>query len=127
MAPEVQGIGRLTNSVKQVTLADNTSAATTTTLEYPIGSGTLGKSIKINYKMERGALTRVGTFSMSVNASTVAFHDDFVENSTTVGVTLTAAIDREDSTATDKTVIVKFTSTSTGTAITMDAEATQLV
>ncbi len=127
MAPEVQGIGRLTNSVKQVTLADNTSAATTTTLEYPIGSGTLGKSIKINYKMERGALTRVGTFSISVNASTVAFHDDFVENSTTVGVTLTAAIDREDSTSTDKTVIVKFTSTSTGTAITMDAEATQLV
>ncbi len=127
MAPEVQGIGRLTNSVKQVTLADNTSAATSTTLEYPIGSGTLGKSIKINYKMERGALTRVGTFSISVNASTVAFHDDFVENSTTVGVTLTAAIDREDSTSTDKTVIVKFTSTSTGTAITMDAEATQLV
>ena len=127
MAPEVQGIGRLTNSVKQVTLANDTSAATTTTLEYPIGSGTLGKSITINYKMERGALTRVGTFCISVNASTVAYHDDFVENSTTVGVELSAAIDRQDSTSTDKTVIVKFTSTATGTAITMDAEATQLV
>ena len=77
--------------------------------------------------MERGALTRVGTFCISVNASTVAYHDDFVENSTTVGVELSAAIDRQDSTSTDKTVIVKFTSTATGTAITMDAEATQLV
>ena len=30
MAPEVQGIGKLTNAIKQVTLTDNTSAATTT-------------------------------------------------------------------------------------------------
>jgi len=127
MAPEVQGIGRLTNSVKQVTLANNTGPAATTTIEFPVGSGTLGKSIVLNYKMERGALLRTGQFCISVNASTVAYHDDFIENSTTVGVTLSAVIDREDSTATDKSVIVKFTTTNSTSDVTMDVESTQLV
>jgi hypothetical protein len=62
-----------------------------------------------------------------VNASTVAYHDDFIENSTTVGVTLSAVIDREDSTATDKSVIVKFTTTNSTSDVTMDVESTQLV
>ena len=127
MAPEVQGIGKLTNAIKQVTLTDNTSAATTTTLEYPAGSGALGKSITLNYKIERGSTLRVGQFVISVSTNGVAYDDTYTESNGDAGVTLTAVIGREDSTSTDQTVIVKYTTTSTGSNATMDVESSQLV
>ena len=127
MAPEVQGIGKLTNAIKQVTLTDNTSAATTTTLEYPAGSGALGKSITLNYKIERGSTLRVGQFVISVSTNGVAYDDTYTESNGDAGVTLTAVLGREDSTLTDQTVIVKYTTTSTGSNATMNVESSQLV
>ena len=130
IAPEVQGIARTSYKIKQVTLADNQSAATTTGLEYSAGSGNLGKSIVLNYKIERGPRTRVGTFTISVNSNGISHNDDYTESGTSpvdVGVTLTATLGRDDSTVTDRSVIVKYQTTSTGTAATMDAEPTLIV
>ena len=127
MAPEVQGIGKLTNAIKQVTLTDATSA--TTTLEYPAGSGALGKSITLNYKIERGSTLRVGQFVISVSTNGVAYDDTYTESNGDAGVTLTAVIGREDSTSTDKTVIVNYVTTnnpSLGNAV-MNVESSQLV
>ena len=126
MAPEVQGIGKLTNAVKQITLLNNQSAITTT-LEFPAGSGALGKSITLNYKIERGATLRVGTFVISVSTNGVAHDDTFTESNGDAGVTLTAVLGREDSSLVDRTVIVKYATSSTGANATMDVESTQLV
>jgi len=126
MAPEVQGIGKQVKAVKQFTLANNTSTATTTTLEFPAGSTTLGKSIVLNYKIERGSNFRVGQFIICASSAGVNYDDTFNE-SADVGVELTATIGRDDSTSLDKTVIVKYTTTNTGTAATMDAEVETLV
>ena len=126
MAPEVQGIGKQVKAVKQFTLANNTSTATTTTLEFPAGSTTLGKSIVLNYKIERGSNFRVGQFIICASSAGVNYDDTFNE-SADVGVELTATIGRDDSTSLDKTVIVKYTTTNTGTNATMDAEVETLV
>ncbi len=126
MAPEVQGIGKQVKAVKQITLANNTSTATTTTLEFPAGSTTLGKSIVLNYKIERGGNFRVGQFVICASTNGVT-HDDTFNESADVGVTLSATIGREDSSASDKTVIVKYATTNTGSNATMDVEVEQLV
>jgi len=126
MAPEVQGIGKYANRIKQVTLADNQSA-TTTTLEYPAGSGNLGKSIVLSYKIERGSTVRVGTFSISASTNGISHSDDYEESNGDVGVTLTAVLGREDSTSTDQTIIVKYETTNTGSSAVMDVEATTIV
>ena len=126
MAPEVQGIGKYSNRIKQVTLTDNTSA-TTTTLEYPAGSGNLGKSIVLNYKIERGSTVRVGNFTISASTNGITFNDDYNESNGDAGVTLSAVLGREDSTSTDKTIIVKYATTNTGSDATMDVEATSIV
>lgn len=127
IAPELQGIGRQTNSVKQVTLANNTSAATSTTLEFAAGSGNLGKSIVLNYKIERGSTVRAGMFTIGVSTNGISTSDDYTESNGDAGVTLSATLGRDDSTATDRSVIVNYTTTNTGAAATMDVEVTQLV
>ena len=127
MAPEVQGIARYSNKIKQITLTNNTSTATTTTLEYPAGSGNLGKSIVLNYKIERGTTVRVGQFTIGVSTNGIQYNDDYTESNGDAGVALTAVIGREDSTSTDKTVIVKYTTSSTGANATMDVEVTSIV
>ena len=127
MAPEVQGIGKQVKAVKQISLANNTSTATTTTLEFPSGSASLGKSIVLNYKIERGSNLRVGTFTMCASSAGVQYDDNFNESASDVGVELTAVIGRDDSTSLDKTVIVKYTTTNSGSAATMDVEVETLV
>jgi hypothetical protein len=127
MAPEVQGIARYSNKIKQITLADNTSTATSTTLEYPAGSGNLGKSIVLNYKIERGTTVRVGQFTIGVSTNGINYNDDYTESNGDAGVTLTAVIGREDSTSTDKTVIVKYATSSASANATMDVEVTSIV
>ena len=127
MAPEVQGIGKYSNRIKQVTLTDNNTPATTTTLEYPAGSGNLGKSIVLNYKIERGSTVRVGNFTISASTNGITFNDDYNESNGDAGVTLSAVLGREDSTSTDKTIIVKYVTTNTGSDATMDVEATSIV
>ena len=127
IAPEVQGIARYSNRIKQITLEDNKSAATTTTLEFAGGSGNLGKSIVLNYKIERASTVRVGTFTISMSTNGITHNDDFQESNGDAGVTLTAVIGREDSTSLDKSVIVKYATTSTGSDATMDVESTTIV
>ncbi len=128
LAPEVQGIGRYTNRIKQVTLSDNTSGATTTSLEYPAGQGVLGKSIVLNYKIERGLTVRAGTFTISVSSNGVQTNDEFTESNGDAGITLSATLGREDSSSiSEQSVLVKYTSTNTGYDATMDAEATTIV
>ena len=126
-APEVQGIGRQTKAVKQITLTNNTSPATTTTLEFPAGSTSLGKSIVLNYKIERGTDFRVGRFLMCASTSSVTYDDDYNESNSDLGITLSAAIGKADSTDADKTVVVKYTTSNTGSNATMDVEVEQLV
>ena len=127
IAPEVQGIARTTDRIKQVTLANDTSTATTTGLEFAAGSGNLGKSIVLNYKIERGTTVRVGQFTISVSTNGIHHNDDYTESNGDAGVTLTAVLGRDDSSASDRSVIVKFETTATGADATMDAEATSIV
>ena len=65
---------------------------------------------------------------MVVSASTngVSYDDTYTESGSDVGVELTAALDDKDSTAGSETVALKFTTTSTGTAATIDYQTTIL-
>ena len=119
-APEVQGIGVTTKLIKSQTLPDNTSSATTIN-EFPALSS---KGIVIKYKITRGTLDRTGEFIISCSTNAVGFDDTFTESGADVGVTLTATLDNKDSTAGNETVTFKFTTTSTGTAATIDYQTT---
>lgn len=119
-APEVQGIGVTTKLIKSQTLPDNTSSATTIN-EFPALSS---KGIVIKYKITRGTLDRTGEFIISCSTNAVGFDDTFTESGADVGVTLTATLDNKDSTAGNETVAFKFTTTSTGTAATIDYQTT---
>ena len=121
-APEVQGIGVSSKLIKSQTLPDNTSSATTIN-EYP---ALTSKGISIKYKITRGTLDRTGEFIISASTTAVGFDDTFTESGADVGVTLSAVLDDKDSTAGNETVAFKFTSTSTGTAATIDYQTTIL-
>jgi hypothetical protein len=120
-APELQGIGIQTKAIKQETLLNNTSSATTIN-EFP---ALAGKSIVIKYKIARGTLDRSGEFVISAS-TTAAQHDDtFTESGADVGVTLTAVLDNKDSTAGNETVVLKYTMTdSSSTNATFDYQTT---
>ena len=119
-APEVQGIGVTTKLIKSQTLPDNTSSATTIN-EFP---ALTSKGIVIKYKITRGNLDRTGEFIISCSTNAVGFDDTFTESGNDVGVTLTAALDNKDSTAGNETVAFQFTTTSSGTAATIDYQTT---
>ena len=119
-APEVQGIGVSSKLIKSQTLPDNTSSATTIN-EYP---ALTSKGISIKYKITRGTLDRTGEFVISASTTAVSFDDTFTESGADVGVTLTAVLDDKDSTSGNETVAFKFTTTSTGTAATIDYQTT---
>ena len=119
-APEVQGIGVTTKLIKSQTLPDNTSSATTIN-EFP---ALASKGIVIKYKITRGTLDTTGEFIISCSTNAVGFDDTFTESGADVGVTLTAALDNKDSTAGNETVAFKFTTTSSGTAATIDYQTT---
>ena len=121
-APEVQGIGVSSKLIKSQTLPDNTSSATTIN-EYP---ALASKGIYIKYKITRGTLDRTGEFTISASTTAVGFDDTFTESGADIGVTLTAVLDDKDSTAGNETVAFKFTTTSTGTAATIDYQVTIL-
>jgi hypothetical protein len=121
-APELQGIGIQTKAIKSQTLADNTSSATTIN-EYP---ALAGKGLKITYKIVRGTLDRTGEMVVSASTNGVSYDDTYTESGSDVGVELTAALDDKDSTAGSETVALKFTTTSTGTAATIDYQTTIL-
>jgi hypothetical protein len=119
-APEVQGIGVSSKLIKSQTLPDNTSSATTIN-EYP---ALTSKGISIKYKITRGTLDRTGEFIISASTTAVGFDDTFTESGADVGVTLTAVWEYKDSTSGNETVAFKFTTTSTGTAATIDYQTT---
>ena len=121
-APEVQGIGVSSKLIKSQTLPDNTSSATTIN-EYP---ALTSKGLFIKYKITRGTLDRTGEFIISASTTAVSFDDTFTESGADLGVTLTAVLDDKDSTAGNETVAFKFTTTSTGTAATIDYQTTIL-
>ena len=121
-APEVQGIGVSSKLIKSQTLPDNTSSATTIN-EYP---ALTSKGISIKYKITRGTLDRTGEFIISASTTALGFDDTFTESGADVGVTLSAVLDDKDSTAGNETVAFKFTTTSTGTAATIDYQTTIL-
>ena len=121
--PEVQGVGTSTKQIKQITLADATGSATTTGIRLPALSG---KKITINYKIERASAFRVGTLTVNASTSAVTYNDEYEENSD-VGVTLSVELDNLDSTAGNETAIVKFITSSTGTAATMDHEVSEMI
>ena len=123
-SPELQGIGIQTKAIKKITLADNTSSATTTTLELPALNG---KSITVNYKIERGSTFRVGQLIVNASTTYVSYDDTYNESNSDVGVTLSAVLDNKDSTAGNETVIVKYTTTSTGTAATFEYQTAIMV
>ena len=119
-APEIQGIGIQDKAIKSQTLADNTSSATTIN-EYP---ALAGKGLRIKYKIVRGTLDRTGELVVSASTNGVSFDDTYTESGSDCGVELTAVLDNKDSTAGSETVAFKFTTTSTGTAATIDYQTT---
>ena len=121
-APELQGIGIQTKAIKSQTLANNTSSATTIN-EYP---ALAGKGLKITYKIVRGTLDRTGELVVSASTNGVSFDDTYTESGADVGVDLTAVLDNKDSTAGNETVALKFTTTNSGTAATIDYQTTIL-
>ena len=119
-APEIQGIGIQDKAIKSQTLADNTSSATTIN-EYP---ALAGKGLRIKYKIVRGTLDRTGELVVSASTNGVSYDDTFTESGSDCGVELTAVLDDKDSTAGSETVALKYTTTNTGTAATLDYQTT---
>ena len=119
-APEIQGIGIQDKAIKSQTLANNTSSATTIN-EYP---ALAGKGLRIKYKIVRGTLDRTGELVVSASTNGVSYDDTFTESGSDVGVELTAVLDDKDSTAGSETVALKFTTTNSGTAATIDYQTT---
>ena len=119
-APEIQGIGIQSKAIKSQTLANNTSTATKFN-DYP---ALAGKGLKVVYKIVRGTLDRTGELVVSVSTNGVSFDDTFTESGSDVGVELTAVLENNDSTAGSETVALKFTTTNTGTAATIDYQTT---
>ena len=72
----------------------------------------------------RGTTDRTGEFIISASTNGVGFDDTFTESGSDVGVELTAVLDNKDSTAGSETVALKYTSTNTGTAPTIDYQTT---
>ena len=121
---EVQGIAIQNSPLKQITLANNTSSATSTGIRLP---ALAGKSVKVNYKIERGTSHRAGVLFVSAYTSGESFSDEYEEPGTDVGITLTAVRENLDSTAGNESLTIKFTSTNTGTNATMDYQVTTIV
>ena len=121
-APELQGIGIQAKAIKSQTLADNTSSATTIN-EYP---ALAGKGLKVVYKIVRGTLDRTGELVVSASTNGASYDDTYTESGSDCGVELTAVLDNKDSTAGSETVALKFTTTNTGTAATIDYQTTIL-
>ena len=120
-APELQGIGIQTKAIKQETLLNNTSSATTIN-EFP---ALAGKGLIIKYKIVRGTLDRTGEFVISASTTAVSSDDTFTESGSDIGVTLSAALDNKDSTAGSETVALKYVMTdSSSTNATFDYQTT---
>ena len=123
-APEVQGIGITTKAIKQETLINNTSSATTIN-EFP---ATAGKGIVIKYKIVRGTLDRPGEFVISASTTAVGSDDTFTESGASVGVTLSAVVENQTDSSASKTVSLKYTMTnSSSTNATFDYQTTIIV
>ena len=82
--------------------------------------------MKVVYKIVRGTLDRTGELVISASTNGVSYDDTYTESGSDVGVELTAALDNKDSTAGSETVALKFTTTNTGTAATIDYQTTIL-
>ena len=120
-APELQGIGIQTKAIKQETLLNNTSSATTIN-EFP---ALAGKGLIIKYKIVRGTLDRTGEFVISASTTAVSSDDTFTESGADIGVTLSATLDNKDSTAGSETVALKYVMTnSSSTNATFDYQTT---
>jgi hypothetical protein len=120
-APELQGIGIQTKAIRQETLLNNTSSATTIN-EFP---ALAGKGLIIKYKIVRGTLDRTGEFVISASTTAVSSDDTFTESGSDIGVTLSAALDNKDSTAGSETVALKYVMTdSSSTNATFDYQTT---
>ena len=120
-ATNVDGIGIVDRPIKQITLADNTSSATTTGIRI---KATNGSALSIKYKIERGSNFRTGTMTViGKEGTTPSFNDDY-EETADIGVTLSVTTDDLDSTAGNETFVVKYITTSTGSSATMDYQNT---
>ena len=119
-APELQGIGISTKAIKQATLTNNTSSATTI-YDFPALND---KSLLIKYKIKRATTYRVGELIINASTTAVSYDDTFNESNSDVGVTLSAALEAKDSTAGNETVALQYTTTSTGTDATLDYQVT---
>jgi hypothetical protein len=119
-APELQGIGITTKAIKQATLSNNTSSATTIN-DFPALND---KSFLIKYKIKRSTTYRVGELVINASTTAVSYDDTFNESNGSVGVTLSAAMENKDSTAGNETVALQYITTNTGTDATLDYQVT---
>ena len=119
-APELQGIGISTKAIKQATLTNNTSSATTI---YDF-SALNDKSFLIKYKIKRATTYRVGELVINASTTAVSYDDTYNESNGDVGVTLSAALEAKDSTAGNETVALQYVTTNTGTNATLDYQVT---
>ena len=118
-APELQGIGITTKAIKQATLTNNTSSATTIN-EYP---ALAGKGLIIKYKIVRGTLDRTGELVISASTNGVQYDDTFTESGADIGVALSAEVASQDSTGGNETVLLRYTTTDSVDA-TLDYQVT---
>jgi len=122
--PEVQGVGISTKPIRQVTLADGTTTAASTGIILPALEG---KSIRVEYKIERGVQFRVGVLTVNASGSYVSFNDDYEESNSDMGVSLTAVMDNLDSTAGSESVVIKYATTVISTDAVMNYRVTEMV
>ena len=119
-APELQGIGISTKAIKQATLSNNQSSATTIN-EYPALND---KSLLIKYKIKRGTTYRVGELVINASTTAVSYDDTYNESNGDVGVTLSAEVVSQDSTGGNDTLLLRYITTHTGTDATLDYQVT---
>lgn len=89
-----------------ITLNDNTSSATATTIVFKVSQ----QSQKVNYIATRSTGVRNGTLEITATGAGITYSDTFTDNGVDIGLTLTAIVSGSD-------VIVRYVTTNTGNNI----------
>ena len=92
----------------QITLANNTSSATSTGITFDASTR---KANKIYYTATRGSNIRHGILTVTASSSGVTLSDDYQEDGTDIGLTFSASVS-------GGTTTLKFTTTNTGNNVT---------
>jgi hypothetical protein len=124
---EIDGVCRIIEpALGTFTLTDNTAAATLVSPQLRFDANN-DKSVRIFYKLDRGNQTRSGYMIVAFDSNNANLNDEFTDNNGDIGVTFSTQLVDKDGDTVNDTLEIRYTTTSTGTDVSMDASVEILV